>query len=122
MAYGQMVAQRQSGMPSVLLKNNMKMVPIAGEGEHAWLKLWHNNAANGLSSIGPVCPPYIARIALNCALSALEGHKVAKDVKLPLPEVTDQNLDTYYDASAPDEWFVFDKITQADIDKLLAQE
>jgi ribose transport system substrate-binding protein len=110
------------GAASVLLKNNMKLVPIAAEGMHGYLKIWHKNISNGLSSIGPVCPPYIARIALNCALKALEGHKVPKDVKLPLPEVTDENLSKYYDPSAPDEWFAFDKISQADIDKLLVQE
>jgi ribose transport system substrate-binding protein len=103
---------------NVLLKNNIKLIPISGEAQYAWLKLWNNNVANGLTSIAPVCPPYIAQVALNVAMRALAGQKVPQDLKLPMPIVTDQTLGGVNDPNAPDEYFAFYKISQAEIDKL----
>jgi len=106
------------GVVNVLLKNNKDLIPITGEAQNSWIKLWHDQKDNGLTSIAPVCPPYIAQIALNAAIRALEGESIPADLKLDIPILTDDNLDEYYDPNSPDEWFAFDKITQEEIDAL----
>ncbi len=74
---------------------NRPLVPMAGESNNGFLKVWKKNLANGFDSVAPSMPPTISVTALNIAVKALSGEKVPKDTLLNPPVITDENIDQY---------------------------
>lgn len=86
MTQGAMEAFQAAGRP---------LVPMTGEVNNGFLKLWMKLMPEGFSSIAASEPTWVSAVALNMAIRALQGEPVPKDYYLPIPTVTNDNLDQY---------------------------
>lgn len=103
-----------------LVKQGKKLVPVTGENYNGFLKLWAAKRAVGFSSIATAQPNYLAVIALDAAVAKAGGKSVPQDITVPLPKITDDNLDQYVKADQPDDSYPIQPLSQAEIDKLIA--
>jgi len=95
------------------------LVPMVGEAYNGFLKMWKQSKNEGFTSIAPSLPCYNVQISLELALRALKGQEVPKTVVVPLPLVTDDNLDQYIKEDKPDDYWVFDEISQEEVNKII---
>lgn len=101
-------------------KANRPLVPMTGEAYNGLLKQWVANKDKGFSSIAPAQPNYLVTISLQAAIRSLKGQAVPKTVNVPLPIITDATVSKYVEPSKPDSYWVFNDISSADVNKLLA--
>jgi ribose transport system substrate-binding protein len=66
---------------------------MVGEDQMDYLKFWKEN---DLTAIAPSFPTFQWRTAVLAAVKILQGESVPKRWVLPQPNVTQENLDTYY--------------------------
>lgn len=104
-----------------LIKQNATLVPITGENYNGFLKMWADKKASGFSSIATAQPNYLGVIALQAAVAKAAGKSVPTDITVPLPKITDDNLDQFVKADQPDDSYPIQMIAQADIDKLISK-
>lgn len=104
-----------------LVKQNKTLVPITGENYNGFLKLWAEKKAAGFSSIATAQPNYLAVIALEAAVAKVGGTAVPQDITVPLPEITDANLDQFVKADQPDDSYPIQPLPQSEIDKLIGK-
>lgn len=100
-------------------KAKRPLVPMVGEAYNGFLKMWKENKSTGFSSIAPSLPCYNVQVSLELAVRALKKQPVPKTVVVPLPLVTDDNLDKYIKQDKPDDYWVFDKISQDEVNKMI---
>ena len=104
-----------------LIKQNATLVPITGENYNGFLKMWADKKASGFSSIATAQPNYLGVIALQAAIAKAGGKKVPTDITVPLPKITDDNLDQFVKADQPDDSYPIQMIAQSEIDKLISE-
>lgn len=109
-----------AGAINSFVKAGRPLVPMTGEDYNGFLRLWLQHKANGFTSVSPGQPNYLVTLALEAAVRVLQGKKVPEVVNVPLPVITDETAKNYYRADQPDSYWVLDKISKEDIDKLLA--
>jgi len=101
-------------------KAGRDLVPMCGEAYNGFLKTWQDMQAQGFSSIAPSLPCYNVQVSLELAVRALKGEDVPAEVVLPLPVITDDNLEKYVMDDQPDDYWVFDKLTQNEVGQFIA--
>ncbi|MFF4017966.1 ABC transporter substrate-binding protein [Streptomyces sp. NPDC001843] len=104
-----------------LVKQDKKLVPVTGENYNGFLKMWKAKQKKGFSSLATAQPNYLSVIALEAAVAQREGVSVPQDITVPLPEITDNNLDEYVKTDQPDDSYPIKDIPQSDIDKLIGK-
>ncbi|GAA4690731.1 ABC transporter substrate-binding protein [Phytohabitans rumicis] len=104
---------------STLVKQNKKLVPITGENYNGFLKMWADKKSAGFSSLATAQPNYLSVIALEAAVAKAGGKAVPTTITVPLPEITDENLDQYVKTDQPDDSYPIQPIAQSEIDKLI---
>ncbi|WP_067464091.1 ABC transporter substrate-binding protein [Actinomadura macra] len=102
-----------------LVKQKKKLVPITGENYNGFLKLWKEHKAAGFSSLSTAQPNYLGVIALRAAVAKAGGAAVPNSIMVPLPKITDENLDEYVKADQPDDSYPIQELAQPEIDKLI---
>ncbi len=104
-----------------LQQRGMKLVPMTGENFNAFLKMWCQAKSQGFSAYATAEVNYMAVISLDLAVMAKSGQKTPKQVVVPLPEITNENVCDWASNKFPDDWYVIPHIpTTAEIDKLIA--
>ena len=71
---------------------------MVGEDQNDYLKYWKDN---NLTAIAPTFPTYQWRTAVLASVMFLQGKTVQHNWVLPQPEVTQANLDKYYNPAMP---------------------
>ncbi|MGN9841992.1 ABC transporter substrate-binding protein [Nonomuraea sp. H19] len=104
-----------------LIKQDKKLVPITGENYNGFLKMWAENRSKGFSSLATAQPNYLSVIALQAAVAKAGGASVPANITVPLPEITDNNLDQFVKADQPDDSYPIQPLAQAEIDKLIGK-
>lgn len=104
-----------------LVKQKKKLVPITGENYNGFLKLWQQNKDAGFSSLSTAQPNYLGVIALRAAVAKAGGATVPNQIMVPLPKITDENLDQYVKADQPDDSYPIQALPQSEIDKLIGK-
>ncbi|MFD0539131.1 ABC transporter substrate-binding protein [Actinomadura luteofluorescens] len=104
-----------------LVKQKKKLVPITGENYNGFLKLWKDNQAAGFSSLSTAQPNYLGVIALRAAVAKAGGATVPNQIMVPLPKITNENLDQYVQADQPDDSYPIQALPQSEIDKLIGK-
>jgi ribose transport system substrate-binding protein len=102
-----------------LIKQKAKLIPITGENYNGFLKMWSTNVSKGFSSLATAQPNYLAVIALDAAVAKVKGQKIASDITIPLPSITDANLAQYVKTDLPDDYYPIQDISEAEINKIL---
>jgi ribose transport system substrate-binding protein len=104
-----------------LIKQNSPLVPITGENYNGFLKMWSEKRSAGFSSIATAQPNYLAVIALQAAVAKAAGTAVPANITVPLPEITDDNLDQFVEPDQPDDSYPIEPLPQSEIDKLIGK-
>jgi ribose transport system substrate-binding protein len=104
-----------------LIKQNSPLVPITGENYNGFLKMWAEKRSAGFSSLATAQPNYLAVIALQAAVAKAEGTAVPANIVVPLPEITDENLDQFVKPDQPDDSYPIEPLPQSEIDKLIGK-
>jgi ribose transport system substrate-binding protein len=94
------------------------LVPMTGEGNNGFLKIWQANKNKGFDSIAPSNPTTMSVDALNVAFAALKGQKVAKNNIAPPLVITSENLNKYVRPDMPDSMWLPCNLEQADLERL----
>jgi len=81
---------------------NRTLVPMVGEANNGLFKVWNAEKKNGFSCYAPAGACDISADALKTAVKALKGEKVAKDVEMDPPIVTDETLAKHVQLDMPD--------------------
>jgi ribose transport system substrate-binding protein len=71
---------------------NRPLVPMTGEDNNGYLKMWKKL---GMHGIGCAKPTWITRVAIESAIKMMNGEKVEKNQILPVQVITDKDLDKY---------------------------
>ncbi len=95
------------GVVQAMMDAGHPFVPVAGESENGFRKQMAEHAADGLKGISIGQSPALAAIAIKAAISALEGNAMPQLISVPLPEVTDSELEAgvNYWPDLPDNFF-----------------
>lgn len=94
------------------------LVPMTGEGNNGFLKIWQANKNKGFDSIAPSNPTTMSVDALNVAIAALKGQKVSKNNIAPPLVITAENLNKYVRPDMPDSMWLPCNLGQADLERL----
>lgn len=99
-----------------------KLVPMTGEVNNGFLKAWYKLVPDGFTSIAASEPTWVSAVALNMAIRALQGQPVPKDYYLPIPTVTNANLDKYVRTDLSDAFWTDTRLPENLIEKYYGQK
>lgn len=98
------------------------LVPMTGEASNGFLRMWAENKEDGFSSIAFANPPFQSIICLNLAINSLNGVAIAPQYQLAVPNITDDMIDTLYDADLSDSFWVFSTLSEEEVKELFAEQ
>ncbi|MDR3514538.1 MAG: substrate-binding domain-containing protein [Azospirillaceae bacterium] len=100
-------------------KQGHPVVPTTGENARQFLELWKKDGMKGWATMQP---NWLGALALDAALTALQGKDVPAFVKVPLPVIDNSNLDQYlaHADAFPADGFIYSPYDQTLFDTLLA--
>jgi len=93
------------------------LAPMTGEDNNGFLKIWQKLKPDGFSSCAGSEPTWEGAIALVFALRALQGEPVPKDFLVPVPTLTDENLDKYVRPDLSDSFWANTRLPEQEIKK-----
>jgi len=97
---------------------NRDLVPMTGEANNGFLKVWQQNKDKGLDSIAPSDPPTLSVQSLELAVKALSGEKVEKDNIAPPLVINADELSKYVQPNMPDSMWLPCTLSQSDLQQL----
>lgn len=97
----------------------MDMIPITGENYNAFLKEWAKVKDEGFSSYAVGQPNWLGVLSIDQALRVLKGEKIDKEVIVPLPVITNDNLSEFVPNDFPDDGYPIKPITEEQINEFL---
>ena len=87
----------------VLNENGLPLVPMTGEGNNGFLRIWQEMK---LTSVAPQYPTWFGQQAVIATLRVLEGQPVAQDYLLRPPAITSDDVAKYYRDDLNDSYWV----------------
>jgi ribose transport system substrate-binding protein len=108
MAQGAMEAIQASGRD---------MIPVTGEDNNGYLKLWKKLQPSGFTGIAASSPTWQSATALQTALDVLQGKPVKKKDYIPTPVIKDADLDKYLKSDLSDSYWANSKLTEEELNK-----
>lgn len=97
------------------------LVPMSGESNNGFMKVWAENLENGFSSVAPCSPPTISLMALDVALQSLRGEEFEKDQDVELLVVTDDTVLDYVRPDLSDNYWVPCNLPEETIQELYGE-
>jgi ribose transport system substrate-binding protein len=91
---------------------NRPLVPMTGEDNNGFMKAWKELSSKGFKGIAASEPTWISAEALKLALDALAGKEIPKQKMIPVPTITDANLDQYVKPDLSDEYWTNSKLPE----------
>ncbi|MEA4853031.1 MAG: ABC transporter substrate-binding protein [Christensenella sp.] len=98
------------------------LVPITGEDNNGYLKMWNELLPTGFVSIATSDPSWESRVALETALNALAGKPVIKDNYITVPIITNDNLSEYVKPEYSDAYWCSSKLPKEKADELYLEQ
>jgi len=100
---------------------NRPLVPMTAEDNNGFLKVWAKLAPTGFQSIAVSKPTWLAAKSLEVALDALSGKQVQKDIILPPPVITNDNLDKFVKPDLPDSFWTQTRLSDQQVQKIFSK-
>ncbi len=102
------------------LERGMDPPPVTGEDGNGFLKVWKQMKDSGstFDSIATSMPTWISKAAMETAIEALDGKDVAKEVTLPIPTITGDQLDKYVRPTLSDSFWCNSQLPDAKVMEL----
>ncbi len=102
-----------------ILQQNGPMIPITGENYNGFLKAWEKALPDGMTSLSVAQPNYMSVVALQAGVKLAAGEDVPMMIEIPLPEITNDNLDQWVEPDEGDDYYPIKMISQAEIEAML---
>jgi ribose transport system substrate-binding protein len=83
------------GAMEAFLAAGRPLVPMTGEDNNGFMKMWKELAPQGFKGIAASEPTWVSGEALKLALATLKGEPIPKTTMIPVPTITDATLDEY---------------------------
>ncbi|MCL4396668.1 MAG: ABC transporter substrate-binding protein [Chloroflexi bacterium] len=93
------------GAMEAFVAANRPLVPMTGEDNNGFLKLWKQLQPKGFKGIAASEPTWLSAEALKTALDILGGKPVAKSNIIPVPTITDETLGKYVRPDLSDDYW-----------------
>lgn len=97
------------------------LIPMTGEDNNGFLKLWKKYKDQGFSGISTSMPTYCSAVALDVALAAIQGLPYYKYTVIPIPTITDVDIDKYVREDLPDSFWANTRLSDETIKKIFAR-
>jgi len=94
-----------------------KLVPMTGEDNNGFLKIWKEYQPQGFKAIGASMPTYLFAEGLEIGLKLLKGQDVPRDTIVPVPTITEENIDKYVRPDLPNTFWANTRMSEEDITK-----
>ena len=91
------------------------LVPMTGEDNNGYLKRWKALQASGFTSVAPSKPTWLGSEALLVAMKLVKGETVKKDEILPVPMITDANLDKFVRPDLPNSFWANTRLSDEQV-------
>lgn len=117
----------QGGAPSLgalnaIHQRGSALIPITGEGNNGFLKAWKKlKDSSGWESIAPSNPPSLGASALKEGIKAIRGTDPGPRVKIDLPVITQDTLDSIVRPNMPDSLFLPTTLPDSALAKLFGK-
>src|SRR6476646_91930 len=98
------------GAMEVFQAAGRKLVLMTGDDNNGFMKLWKKLQPAGFKGIAASEPTWLSGSALNLALDALNGKPVPHKRLIPVPTITDANLDQYVKPDLSDDYWANSKL------------
>lgn len=98
---------------------DMDLLPITGENYNAFLKGWHGLISEGFSSIAVGQPNWLMKLSVDQCIRALQGKEVNPNIIVPIPIITNGNIDDFVPNDFADDGYPVSDITEEEIEKYL---
>jgi ribose transport system substrate-binding protein len=110
-----------AGAVNALDKEGRPIVPITGENARQFLEMWK---AKDLKAWATMQPNWLGAFATYAAVQALQGKDVPAFVKIPLPVISNDNVDEYLVKAGdfPADGYIYSPYSDELFDQLLAQK
>jgi len=112
-------AEMTKGCIEVFQEFKKPLVPMTGEGNNGFLRVWKES---GAKAIVPVYPATVGEAQVRAALALLEGKELYKDYVSVLPPITEQNRDQYYRPDLNDNFWVPSGLPESKLQELYGKK
>ena len=92
-----------------------KLVPMTGEDNNGFLKLWKLNEENGFSSIATSMPTWLFAEGAEVGLNILDGLGGKEDIIVDIPVITNETLDNFVREDLSDSFWANTRMPENDI-------
>ena len=110
------------GAIEAFLAAGRPLVPMTGEDNTGFLKLWLEYGDEGFSGVAPSEPTWVSAQALTFALKALAGQPIPEEYYIPVVGITDQTLEEYVQPNRPDSLWANTRLSDEKLDELYPEE
>ncbi|MFW6138282.1 MAG: ABC transporter substrate-binding protein [Spirochaetota bacterium] len=97
--------------------------PVTGEDGNGFLKIWKkaNEMYPQFDSIATSMPTWCSAKAMEVALKALTGEPYDKETVIPIPTITEDELDEYVKPDLPDSYWCNSRLPEERVKKMFAR-
>ncbi|GEO25200.1 ABC transporter substrate-binding protein [Alicyclobacillus acidoterrestris] len=96
------------------------LVPMTGEDNNGFLKMWAKLAPQGFQAIGVSKPTWLSAQALDTTLDILEGKPYKKDNILQPPTITNADISKYVKPNMSDSMYDNTKLSDSELQQLFS--
>lgn len=104
------------GAIEAFLAAGRPLVPITGEDGNGFLKLWLEHKDDGFRGVAASEPTWVSAVALETAINCLNGEPVSKFNYIPVPTITDADIEQYARPEYSDAFWCNTRLTQEQAD------
>ena len=112
-------AEMTKGCIEVFQEFKKPLVPMTGEGNNGFLRVWKES---GVKSIVPIYPSPIGQATVRAAVALLQGKQLYSDYYSDLPPITEKDRDDYYRPDLNDNYWVPCGLPEAKIKELYGKK
>ena len=107
-----------AGAVLAMQRTGHAMVPITGENYKQFLQMWKENK---LDAWATGQPNWMGAMSIYVGVDALQGKDIPSYIDVPLPEITNANLDEYLERGKdiPDDGYVYPPFSKAYFEELV---
>lgn len=102
----------------VLEENGLPLVPMTGEANNGFLRIWNEK---DLQSVAPISPTWFGQQGVIAALRVLEGAPIAQDNLVNPPPITKAEIANYYRPDLNDSYWVGSTLPDDKLKAMYAQ-
>lgn len=97
------------------------LVPMTGEDNNGFLKMWQTLEPQGFKAVGVSKPTWLSAEALDTTLNILEGKPYKKDNVLQPPVITNTDLSKYVKLNLSDSLYDNTRLTDSELQQLFSK-